>query len=156
MNLAPRPPERLVPLLWGTLKIRKVTAMHTKRCLAQALISAIENARDREDFTAEEFDSWVRLGTEVDSNGKPVQYSSSPYSHAIEYLDSGLQDCRCWPERGAFFPMPEGFDTVQAHRWYAKRNAAVADMVARGFTEEAAWNHVEGQCDILYCGACNA
>jgi len=57
--------------------------LHEKRCLAEAMISAIQNARDTEDefFTAHDFRTWAQ--------------ENAVLQQADEYLNTGLQDCRC-------------------------------------------------------------
>jgi hypothetical protein len=65
---APKPPE------W----------LHSKKCLAEAMISAVQNARDAEDFSALEFTLWAQDGGAL--------------ADAHEYLNSGLQTCICPPD----------------------------------------------------------
>jgi len=134
--------------------------MHTKQCLARSVISAIENARDNEDFEDEDFLRFVTRETELREDGEtPSVYSSTPYSWAIEYLTSSLSTCLCYPERGAFYlDYREYEDMTDAGRAQHSLNKAraVEKMVAKGFTIESALSHLEGMCDQLYCGACNA
>jgi hypothetical protein len=54
---------------------------HSKSCFAQAMISAIENARDSEHFTNHEFALWVQ--------------DQGPRTDAFEYLNTELQTCTC-------------------------------------------------------------
>lgn len=56
---------------------------HTKRCLAEALICAVENVRDSDDFTDTQFVGWAQL------NG--------PLLDGRLYLDDGLVECKCPP-----------------------------------------------------------
>jgi hypothetical protein len=55
--------------------------MHTKKCLAAAIISAVENARDDEGRDSHEFRVMMQ-------NGIALQW-------ADEYLSEGLQTCTC-------------------------------------------------------------
>ena len=55
--------------------------MHNKRCLAKAVISAIENKRDLEGVTSQEFRGWVQNGSSL--------------IWAEWYLDEGTVTCTC-------------------------------------------------------------
>lgn len=68
-------------------KVRPPEWLHEKRCLAAALIAAIENLRDNEAFT----DLGFRLQMQ-DNHG---------LTEADDYLNSGTVTCICtapWPE----------------------------------------------------------
>jgi hypothetical protein len=64
-----------------TQLIRRPEHMHTKRCLANAIINAVQNYRDNEDVTDHDF----ALGMQ---DGLALQ-------HAHEYLQTGTVDCSC-------------------------------------------------------------
>jgi hypothetical protein len=128
--------------------------MHTKRCLARAVISAVENFRDNEDFTDGDFQDFVTRGSDVTLD--PTRYAQeTPYGWAVGYLSDGTATCRCMPERGAFEKAPgEGASEEDVRAWYLKRQEAVDAMIRKGWVGEDAWNHVEGMCDRYACGAC--
>ena len=117
------------------------TAVHTKKCLTKMVVQALENARDNEDFSDDDFTAFVTRET----NG--TNYESTPYSWSMEYYDSWPHMCVCFPERG------QG----DKEDWPIERTSDEMDkMVRKGFTEDAAYNHIMGMCDMMYCGACNA
>lgn len=57
------------------------STIHTKSCLADAMISAVENLRDDESIDAVDFADRVKGGEILDL--------------AKEYLDTDLQTCKC-------------------------------------------------------------
>lgn len=66
-----------------TMRPPSIEEGHTKACLASSMISAVQNARDAEDFTDHEFALWAQRGGPIDD--------------AHMYLRDGLSDCQCPP-----------------------------------------------------------
>lgn len=58
---------------------------HDKSCYAEAVISAVQNLRDCEDFSRHDFALAVQ--------GGGYEFDISRVAHG--YLNDGLQDCRC-------------------------------------------------------------
>lgn len=85
-----------------------MTELHSKRCLAQAIISAVENARDEQGQT----DHGFRI---LMQDNRALQW-------ADEYLNDGTQTCTC----GAWC-----MDKVR--EVYADHGAQAATDVAAGF-----------------------
>ena len=110
------------------------TATHDKRCLTKMLVQALENARDNVDFENDDFTAFVTRST----NGDPLE--STPYSWSMEYYSSWPEMCVCLPHRGSY-----------RDKGWEETGVAVEALREKGWTEEAAYNHLQGMCDIEIC-----
>jgi hypothetical protein len=108
------------------------TKTHTKACLANAMISAIQNGRDNRDFDDERFERFAD--------------SHSPFDWAIGYLDEGLQSCVCYPKRGSLQPDASSKEFFEEVDKLWSRRALL--RWPRGTTST-------GPVDTTTCGACN-
>jgi hypothetical protein len=88
---------------------------HTKRCMASAMISAVQNARDSEYFTDHEFALWAQRGGALDD--------------AVMYLRDDITDCQCPPR------YEEDSHYFVIRTYYKSTNKWETDLVFRNLTD---------------------